>query len=114
MRRVLPQKKFVPWLEAFLPDLSPLTPVTSPDPSDPKFSHLDGLNLSRAWMLEAIARALPDEHPRRKEFLTLAAAHAEKGLAAVTGENYEGAHWLATFAVYFLSPASSLPASLRD
>ena len=30
-------------------------PVTSsPDPSDPKLAHLDGLNLSRAWMLEGI------------------------------------------------------------
>jgi len=24
----------------------------SPDPSDPKLAHLDGLNLSRAWMLK--------------------------------------------------------------
>ena len=30
----------------------------SPDPSDPKLAHLDGLNLSRAWMLEGILSAL--------------------------------------------------------
>jgi Protein of unknown function (DUF2891) len=33
--------------------------VVSPDPSDPKLAHLGGLNLSRAWMLEGIAAALP-------------------------------------------------------
>ncbi len=29
-----------------------------------------------------------------------AAAHAQAGLAAVTGEHYEGGHWLGSFAVY--------------
>jgi hypothetical protein len=33
----------------------------------------------------------------------LAEAHAAAGLAAVTGEHYEGAHWLGTFAVYLLT-----------
>ena len=40
-------------------------PVVSPDPSDPKLAHLDGLNLSRAWMLEGILSALPHDDPRR-------------------------------------------------
>jgi hypothetical protein len=92
MRRVLPAEEFAEWLRGFLPDISSLRPVVSPDPSDPKFSHLDGLNLSRAWMLRRIGGH--DE---------LADLHARAGLAAVTGEHYEGAHWLATFAVYLLS-----------
>jgi hypothetical protein len=92
MRRVLPASEFAGWMAGFLPDLSRLTPVVSPDPSDPKFSHLDGLNLSRAWMLRGIGGH--DE---------LADLHARAGLAAVTGEHYEGAHWLATFAVYLLA-----------
>jgi hypothetical protein len=46
MRRVLPPSEFKEWFARFLPDLSSLRPVVSPDPSDPKFSHLDGLNLS--------------------------------------------------------------------
>jgi hypothetical protein len=29
--------------------------------------------------------------------------HREKGLAAVTGEHYEGGHWLGTFAVYLVT-----------
>lgn len=93
MRRVLDREQFAGWLSEFLPDLSSLKPVVSPDPSDPKFSHLDGLNLSRAWMLRNISPAL----------LPLAEDHARAGLAAVTGEHYEGAHWLATFAVYLLT-----------
>jgi hypothetical protein len=92
MRRVLPPSEFAEWLAEFLPDLSVLRPVVSPDPSDPKFSHLDGLNLSRAWMLRRIGGH--DD---------LADLHAQAGLAAVTGEHYEGAHWLATFAAYLLA-----------
>ena len=91
MRRVLGAAEFDEWLRGFLPDLNGLAPVTSPDPADPKFSHLDGLNLSRAWMLRRIGRE------------DLAELHAAAGLAAVTGEHYEGAHWLATFAVYLLT-----------
>jgi hypothetical protein len=99
MRRVLPAEEFGDWFGEFLPDVSGLTPVVSPDAGDPKFSHLDGLNLSRAWMLRGIARGLSD----RRELMALADRHAEAGLAAVTGEHYERAHWLATFAVYLLS-----------
>lgn len=91
MRRVLSREDFATWVAEFLPDLSRMKPVVSPDPSDPKFSHLDGLNLSRAWMLRGIGG-----HEE------LADLHARAGLAAVTGEHYEGAHWLATFAVYLL------------
>ena len=32
--------------------------------------------------------------------LATARVHAESGLAAVTGERYEGGHWLGSFAVY--------------
>jgi hypothetical protein len=34
-----------------------------------------------------------------------ARAHAEAALPAVTGEHYEGGHWLGTFAVYLLTGA---------
>ncbi len=41
-----------------------LEPAVVTDPSDPKLAHLDGLNLSRAWMLEGIASGLPPADPR--------------------------------------------------
>ena len=106
LRRVLSQSEFVGWLGRFLPALGDdatrrwLTPVKSSDPSDGKLSHLDGLNLSRAWMLEGVASALPADHPRRAFLSAAAVDHGAAGLAAVTGEHYAGAHWLGSFAVY--------------
>ena len=70
MRRVLPQKEFVKWLRDFMPQIPTtakadwLRVAVSPDPSDPKLAHLDGLNLSRAWMLEGILAAYQSD-PRR-------------------------------------------------
>ncbi len=106
MRRVLPPNEFAKWLSAFLPQIPTnpekvWLPVTvSPDPSDPKLAHLDGLNLSRAWMLEGVIAGLPPDDPRRASLAAAAAAHKAAGLAAVTGEHYEGGHWLGSFAVY--------------
>ena len=104
MRRVLDPSDFGGWLSRFFsqPDIR-LTPEVSPDPSDPKFSHLDGLNLSRAWMLEGIAWSLPSSDPRRAQLLSLAETHAQAGLAAISGDHYVGSHWLGSFAVYLLT-----------
>jgi Protein of unknown function (DUF2891) len=103
MRRVLPPAAYSRWLTAFLPNLGTgraLAPAVVTDRSDPKLAHLDGLNLSRAWMLKGIAGALPASDRRRSGLLALADVHAAAGLPAVNGEHYEGGHWLGTFAVY--------------
>jgi hypothetical protein len=105
VRRVLPPKEFALWLSKFMPQIPAtgamfLKPTVVSDPTDPKLAHLDGLNLSRAWMLEGIASALPPRDPRLPSIQSTAAAHRAKGLAAVTGEHYEGGHWLGSFAVY--------------
>lgn len=106
MRRVLSPDEFSKWLGDFLPqipkknDASWLPVEVSPDPSDPKLAHLDGLNLSRAWMLEGILSVLPANDPRRAALTATAEAHKRAGLAAVTGAHYEGGHWLGSFAVY--------------
>ena len=109
MRRVLPSHDFAVWLRTFLPQVPDsgsnqwLQPVESPDRSDPKLAHLDGLNLSRAWMLEGIAAALPKADKRLSSIRASAEAHKRAGLAAVTGEHYEGGHWLGSFAVYLVT-----------
>jgi hypothetical protein len=109
MRRVLPSPEFARWLQAFLPQISRakrapwLQPVVSPDPSDPKLAHLDGLNLSRAWMLEGIAAGLPKGDKRLPLIMAVADDHKHAGLAAVTGKHYEGGHWLGSFAVYLVT-----------
>ena len=115
MRRVLPQQEFAPWLAGFLPgiperaDASWLAPAVSRDPSDPKLAHLDGLNLSRAWMLEGIAASLPAVDLRRAALTAAAARHAAAGLTAIREERYEGSHWLPSFAVYLLTRRGLAP-----
>jgi hypothetical protein len=129
IRRVLPSNEFANWLSSFLPqipetsvpDINPqslwLSTVKSPDPSDPRLAHLDGLNLSRGWMLEGIAVSLPKNDKRLPTLRAAAEQHKATGLAAVTGEHYEGGHWLGSFAVYLTTkrglPVSAPSASLR-
>jgi len=109
MRRILPAREYAVWLRGFLPRLPTdgsarwLTPAVVIDPTDPKLAHLDGLNLSRAWMLEGIAAGLPARDRRGASLKAAAAAHRAAGLRAVTGEHYEGGHWLGTFAVYLVT-----------
>lgn len=108
-RRFMPPQRFAVWLSLFLPQLPLdgrgdwLRPAVVTDRSDGKLVHLDGLNLSRAWMLEGIASALAADDPRRPGVLAAARAHREAGLAAVTNQSYEGGHWLGSFATYLVT-----------
>ena len=119
IRRVLPPAEFARWLKDFLPQIPTaakadwLPVVVSPDPTDPKLAHLDGLNLSRAWMLEGILSGLLPDDPRRPALTAAAAAHRRAGLAAVTGAHYEGGHWLGSFAVYLVSERGIRPEKTR-
>ena len=74
--------------------------------------HLYGLNLSRAWMLLALAHSLPASDPRGPALMAAARVHRTAGMTGVTGEHYEGSHWLGTFAVY-LESGRGLPAPGR-
>ncbi len=109
LRRFMPSPRFSVWLSLFLPQLPLdgrgdwLEPALVTDRSDGKLVHLDGLNLSRAWMLEGIAAALSREDPRRRSLLAAAAAHRKAGLEAVTNQSYEGGHWLGSFATYLVT-----------
>jgi streptogramin lyase len=111
MRRVLDTEAFARWLSGFLPDVPRhtgrgwLQPAIVTDRADPKLAHLDGLNLSRAWMLEGMAQGLPATDGRVAVLRAVANQHREAALPAVTGEHYEGGHWLGTFAVYLWSEA---------
>ncbi len=112
LRRVLPPDEFRTWFTRFLPKTdqsepkSLFTPATVTDRTDPQLVHLDGLNLSRAWSMRSIASALPAGDPVRTALTVSAARHAESALAHVASGNYEGEHWLASFAVYLLSTPS--------
>ncbi|MFB3853277.1 MAG: DUF2891 domain-containing protein [Vicinamibacterales bacterium] len=106
VRRVTPPDRFASWLGTFLPRIPRdgsagwIEPAVVTDPSDPKLAHLDGLNLSRAWMLEGIVSGLPASDSRLASLRAAASRHRAAGLDAVTGEHYEGGHWLGSFAVY--------------
>jgi hypothetical protein len=109
MRRVMAREEFAGWFDRFIPELANgepkaiLEPAIVTDRTDPKIVHLDGLNLSRAWCMMGIASALPDDSPSRVVLLVSARRHAEDALAHVASGNYEGEHWLASFAVLMLS-----------
>jgi Protein of unknown function (DUF2891) len=112
MRRVLKPKEFQRWLHRFLPALDrgrPRTlfsPAVVTDRSDPKLVHLDGLNLSRAWCMRSIASALPGNDPARARLVRAARIHLADALAHVASGHYAGEHWLASFAVFALSPTA--------
>ena len=109
MRRVLPGERFAEWFSGFLPTLdSPaaarwLEPVRAVDRGDGKLAHWDGLNLSRAWMLEAIAEALPAEAPPAGILRAAAERHRRMALAGARTTHYAGTHWLGSFAIYLLT-----------
>jgi Protein of unknown function (DUF2891) len=109
LRRAMPDSEFAAWLTAFLPRPDApemehwLTPVASPDQADGKFAHLDGLNLTRAWMLDGIVSALPASHAHRAALAAAAGRHREAGLAGALTTHYAGTHWLGSFATYLLT-----------
>jgi hypothetical protein len=111
MRRVLDTREFSSWLRDFLTVIPTnataawLEPGIVTDRSDGKLAHLDGLNLSRAWMLEGIAHKLGPADRRVPALAAAAARHREAALPAVTAEHYAGGHWLGTFAVYLTTQA---------
>ena len=109
MRRVMSKSEFAAWFHRFLPGIGRnqpkqlLQPAVVTDRTDPKLVHLDGLNLSRAWCMRSIAAALPPNDPARKILARAATAHANAALPFIASGNYEGEHWLASFAVYMLT-----------
>ena len=104
-----PAERAVPWLNAFLPGIGASSPASlfSPafisDDSDGQIAHLHGLNLSRAWCWRRLAEQLPDDDPRVPLTLDAAARHAEPELAHAGGSNYMVEHWLAAYAVLYLT-----------
>ncbi len=95
MRRVLTKDEYAAWLPAFLPDLTTLQPVQVRYPVDGRQGHLQGLNLTRAWQLTALADALPETEPALRKTV---AAHLDTALPSVTSGDFNHDHWLATFA----------------
>lgn len=101
MERVLTKKDFLKWLKDFAPTLFSKKFIWEPgkvsDRSDGHLVHLDGLNFSRAWNFYALSKHYPKEFGHLK---AIADAHMKFSLPSITDGNYEGEHWLASFALY--------------
>jgi len=115
MRRVLAPVDYPEWLRGFLPRLDTeaaarwLCPVASPDRADGKLAHLDGLNLSRAWMLDGVVEALDASAPVVRILERAAARHRAAGLDGLATSHYAGTHWLGSFAAYLVTRRGRTP-----
>lgn len=109
MRKVLDKPEYEKWLQQFLPQLADknfrLAPARVSDRTDGKLVHLDGLNFSRAWCLYGVIRDLPQHYAHLQP---IADEHIRFSLPAIVDDNYEGTHWLGSFAVYALQQAGQL------
>lgn len=105
MHQVLDSNEFLHWWDGFCPLPESLAgwlqPVHVSDRSDPKFSHLDGLNLSRAWSWKSIQTALPA--PLDTRVLAAIEAQLAASLPHAVAGDYVGTHWLASFATLALT-----------
>ena len=106
MRRILPQKEFIIWLNKFyekksLQNISQI-PVIS-DINDYQTVHLVGLSFTRAWCMKGIANTLPENHKWKHHFNRTSEKFLSNAIPLVFQGNYGGDHWLASFAVYALS-----------
>ncbi len=105
MRRILPAPEFNRWLAEFMPALTTpdfdWEPGQVSDRTDGKLVHLDGLNFSRAWCLYGLAHQYKRYHYLRG----VADKHIRYSLPHLVGDDYEGGHWLGSFALYALKTA---------
>lgn len=100
LQRILPETEFLNWLKKFAPNLFKKNfewqPAKVSDRTDGHLVHLDGLNFSRAWNLYALS----NQYPKKFSHLNkIADAHLQFSLPSVVDGNYEGEHWLASFAL---------------
>lgn len=100
MQRILPKQEFLKWLKDFAKPLFDKKikweVARVSDRTDGHLVHLDGLNFSRAWNLYYLINQYPKEFSHLKP---LADYHLNFSLPSVVDGNYEGEHWLASFAL---------------
>ena len=104
MHRVLGLRgdaSFERWWEAFVPHTAALvhwlTPIVPSDRNDARLTHIDGLNLSRAWCWSTLVDVLPAA--LRTPVVVAIEAHRRESLPHVADGAYVGTHWLASFAL---------------
>lgn len=102
MRKVLNREEFIIWINEFLPEITKqsfdMKPGEVSDRTDGHLVHLDGLNFSRAWCFYGLANT----YKEFKNLNTIANKHIEYSLPNLVGDDYQGGHWLASFAIHAL------------
>ncbi|WP_454736699.1 DUF2891 domain-containing protein [Cupriavidus necator] len=105
MHAVMDGGAFAEWWELFAPGPVELanwmTPVEVANRGDPKTTHLDGLNLSRAWCWRLLEPSLPE--PLRALAVRAWSDHLDASLPQAVEGQYVATHWLASFAVLALA-----------
>jgi hypothetical protein len=100
MQRILPRTDFLKWLKTFAPSLFDTKfkweVAKVSDRTDGHLVHLDGLNFSRSWNLFHLIHQYPKLF---SHLIPLANYHLNYSLPSVVDGNYEGEHWLASFAL---------------
>ncbi|NJM80735.1 MAG: DUF2891 domain-containing protein [Flavobacterium sp.] len=100
LQRILPETEFLKWLKKFAPSLFKKDfnwqPAKVSDRTDGHLVHLDGLNFSRAWNLFALSNQYPKKFSHLNKIATI---HLQFSLPSIVDGNYEGEHWLASFAL---------------
>jgi hypothetical protein len=100
MQRILPKEMFLTWLKKFAPTLFKKEfnwqVARVSDRTDGHLVHLDGLNFSRAWNFYHLMAHYPKEFNHLK---AIANYHLSFSLPSIVDGNYEGEHWLASFAL---------------
>lgn len=99
---VLDTDELVAWLAAVMPGGPPAwaPPQFTPDGEDPGTVHLEGLLISRAWCLDALAAALPADHPIGSAAAAARDAHLARVAAIRPTDGFNRSHWLPTFLLY--------------
>ncbi len=99
MRKILIKEEFKEWIRKFMPEITKkdftMAVGEVSDRTDGHLVHLDGVNFSRAWCFYGLANDF-EEYDYLKE---LADKHINYSLPNIIEDDYEGGHWLASFAI---------------
>jgi DUF2891 family protein len=112
MGQLMDREAFLPWLDAFLPQLyaaefRPLTKGLGPEfvknpAAIASKSHIVGLAFVRATSMGELANALPTNDPRVPVLRRLAAIQAATGFPLMGAVGYDGSHYYASWATTYL------------
>jgi Protein of unknown function (DUF2891) len=103
MADVLGPGEFAAWIGRVLPDPAAAAwaaPRFSRDGDDPGTVHLEGLLITRAWCLDALARALDAGHPAAAPARAAADDHVARVATLEPTAGFNRSHWIPTFLLY--------------